>query len=516
MNFKKIRSDDKGVSEVIGSVLIFTILVAFIGLLQTYYVPKWNSDVEAGHFNDLYDDVLDLKRIIQDTAVYDLPRTAVIHTSLYYPERMFLVNPSRPSGMITTRLDKQVILTYDNNITEKVNSCTVRITEGYNYFNAPTLVLEHGMIIGEYGIKNYMIDEPLLNNINIDLLLIDCENSSVGTMSSSDFRIYPVMLGNIVASNASMIFDTDYPDIWNGYLNSIKANFTTSGNAVTVLYNNMTRIRVMRVKIGEASSFSIMPQPAAGPLSSIVITPPITSIIQGETQQFSASGFDGNGTSVPVSTVWSSSNISVGTISSSGIFTAINPGTTTVTATNGSVSSSLTIVVSPNLLGALLLDSFETVEDKGYSRSGSGSYVQNVNSTFVTHLSGSLAMSYDFSSYNANDKLIVEINYNRYTPQRSFNISNFTYLNLDVYGDYSGQNTSISIRGGSTTYEWQPIIINWNGWNTISLPLAKAKASGVDLTGIEKVEIKISETSAIKKTGTIYYDYLRGVTMIDI
>lgn len=509
MNLKHIRSDDKGVSEVIGSVLILTILVAFLGILQAYYVPKWNNDVEASHFNDLYDDALDLKRIMQDTAVYDLPRTAVIHTSLYYPERMFLLNPSRPSGMITTRFDKKVILTYNKNITEKVNSCTVRITEGYNYFNAPTLVLEHGMILGEYGKKNYMIDEPLLNNVNIDLLLIDCGNSSLGTMSSSDFRIYPLMLGNIMASNASITFDTDYPDVWNGYLNSIKANFTTSGNAVTVFYNNMTKIRVMRVKIGEASSFSIMPQPAPGPLSSILITPPITSIMQGDTQQFSASGFDSNGTSVPVTPVWDSSNISVGTISSSGLFTAINPGTTTITATNGSVSSNLTIVVWP-VPGKLLLDSFETVLDKGYSRSGSGSYSQNVNSTFVTHFSGSLAMSYDFSSNNANDKLVVEINYNRYTPPQSYNISNFTYIKLDVYGDNSGQNTSISIRGGHTTYEWQPIIINWNSWNTISLPLSMARTSGVDLTSVEKVEIKISETSAIKKIGAVYYDYLRG------
>ena len=424
---KQFGEDEKGVSEVIGAILILTIMVAFLGVQQVYSLPVWNKEIEFAHFNTIFDDVLELKRMIQETAVYDFPRTAVIHTSLDYPTRLFLLNPGKPSATITTKSDKPLKITYDGNVTEQINSCTIMIEEHYNYFDAPTIVMEHGMIIGREDNSSYIIDNPPLTLNNMDLLIVNCENTSQGTTSSLNIQMYPLFLKTVTVSNASLSFHTDYPELWRKYLISINSDFSISGNTAILNYNNITKIRTMRGNIGPPSNLTIIP----------VTTTPV-----------------------------------------------INPA-------------------------PFIIDSFETVGDKGYSSSGSNDYSQNSNSSYVSHQTGSLQLDYDFTSKQINEWLTVDINYNRYTPQKSYNVSGYPYMKLDIYGDASNYSIVISIRGGSKTYEYAPVILNWSGWKTVILPLSLA--GGVDLNAVDSVTFKIMEENVPgNRGGKIYFDFLRG------
>lgn len=245
---KQFHDDEKGVSEVIGAILILTIIVAFMGVQQVYSVPVWNKEIEFAHFNSLYDDFHALKRIIQETPIYDQPRTAVLHTYIDYPSRMFLINPSRPSATITTHIDKQVMITYNGNVTENVISCTIRLEERYNYFPAPAFILEHGMIIGDTGFVNYTIDSPLMNNNSMDVLLVNC-NSYLESTATLNLQVYPVRFYSAHVNNASISFSTDYPVLWSDYLNSTGSDWKLSGNIITVNYANSTRMRIISSSI---------------------------------------------------------------------------------------------------------------------------------------------------------------------------------------------------------------------------------------------------------------------------
>ena len=247
---KQFHYDEKAVSEVIGAILILAIIVAFLAVQQVYSVPAWNKELEFAHFNSLYDDFLDMKRVIQETPVYDQPRTAVLHTSLDYPARMFLMNPPKPSATFTTRYDKQVLITYNGNVTENATSCTVRLEEQYNYFPAPAFILEHGMIIGDTGSVNYRISPPLMNNNSMDVLLVNCDNTSVGSTAAFNLQVYPVRFSSTTVNNASVSFTTDYPALWTEFLNSNGMNWTLSGNTITVNYGNSTRMKIIRSSIG--------------------------------------------------------------------------------------------------------------------------------------------------------------------------------------------------------------------------------------------------------------------------
>lgn len=76
-------------------------------------------------------------------------------------------------------------------------------------------------------------------------------------------------------------------------------------------------------------------------LQSIQVSPANSIITAGGTQQFTATGtFSGGLTGPPTSVTWSSSATTVATISASGLATGVNAGSTTITATSGSISGS--------------------------------------------------------------------------------------------------------------------------------------------------------------------------------
>ncbi len=92
---------------------------------------------------------------------------------------------------------------------------------------------------------------------------------------------------------------------------------------------------------------------AAPVLSAINVTPGFTRVVQGSTAQFTAAGFDQYGNAYPLSSVtWSISG--VGTISNAGLYTASALGTSNVTATSGSVSSTVLAVTHAPLTNLAL------------------------------------------------------------------------------------------------------------------------------------------------------------------
>ena len=80
-------------------------------------------------------------------------------------------------------------------------------------------------------------------------------------------------------------------------------------------------------------------------LSEIVISPQITTLEVGTTQQFTAQGYDANNDAFPTNIVWNVTS-GTGTIAQNGTFTPSAAGDVTVTATDGSISKSITFTVT--------------------------------------------------------------------------------------------------------------------------------------------------------------------------
>ena len=83
-------------------------------------------------------------------------------------------------------------------------------------------------------------------------------------------------------------------------------------------------------------------------LTSLAVSPVSPQLSKGATQAMTAQGFDQFNQPFATTVTWTSSATSIGTINpSTGLFTAVAAGTTTLTATSGSVTGATTVTVTP-------------------------------------------------------------------------------------------------------------------------------------------------------------------------
>ena len=120
------------------------------------------------------------------------------------------------------------------------------------------------------------------------------------------------------------------------------ATVTASG-MVTAVSNGSAQITA---KAGNASASVTVT--VAQTATRVVIEPSTATLTAiGQTVQLAATVFDGNGQPVPDAVVtWQSSDVSVATVGSQGLVTAVTNGTARITAKSGGVSSSIEVTVS--------------------------------------------------------------------------------------------------------------------------------------------------------------------------
>src|SRR5208282_6612972 len=122
-------------------------------------------------------------------------------------------------------------------------------------------------------------------------------------------------------------------------------------------------------------------------LASIGVIPANPSVLPGGTQQFTATGtYVGGGTlNITSQVTWSSSSTSVATInSSSGLATAVGAGTSTISATQGSITGTTTFTV-PALSSIAITPSAPTINvnaTQQFTATGTyqGGSTQNISS----------------------------------------------------------------------------------------------------------------------------------------
>lgn len=100
---------------------------------------------------------------------------------------------------------------------------------------------------------------------------------------------------------------------------------------------------------GTIKGTTLLTVTAAGPsLTSIAVTPSAPSIVMGTQQQFTATGNYSDGSTKDLTTTasWSSSAPSIAAVSTAGIATTVGSGQTSIQATVGAISGSVTLTVS--------------------------------------------------------------------------------------------------------------------------------------------------------------------------
>lgn len=182
-------TDERGVSELLGAILLFGLLVAVLVLLQANAVPSQNERVEFDHNQRVQADVLELSSAAEDVAATGRDRSTVLELAPEYPNRFLLLNPGRAQGRVSTveadfEVENAVAAgetgdywdgserTFDANALEYVPNYNV-------YANAPDTVLAHGTVTDRFpdGTVTEIGGSSFVDGRRISLLALDGQRS---------------------------------------------------------------------------------------------------------------------------------------------------------------------------------------------------------------------------------------------------------------------------------------------------------------------------------------------------
>ena len=130
-----------------------------------------------------------------------------------------------------------------------------------------------------------------------------------------------------------------------------KATIVANSGLATGVAAGSATITATSGGISGTDALTVTARPAS--LSSISVTPASASVAAGLTLQFTATGSYSDGTTkdLTASVTWTSSDMSKATIVASGLATGVAAGSSTITATSGSISGTDTLTIAaPNLV----------------------------------------------------------------------------------------------------------------------------------------------------------------------
>jgi hypothetical protein len=198
-----VTGDDRGVSEVIGAILVFGLVVALMAVLQVQAIPSANEEVEVEHNQRIQGDLSGLQASLSRTATTGSGESVRVELGTSYPPRMLFYNPAPVQGRFTTTESGVVKVTSvvaTNSETSDyidgslggvgsgIETRSVVYTANYNEFsNAPDVVSEHSVLISDYDDGNTVVEDPgeLVSGRDVALTTMagDVERSSSGVVS---------------------------------------------------------------------------------------------------------------------------------------------------------------------------------------------------------------------------------------------------------------------------------------------------------------------------------------------
>ena len=186
--------DERAVSEVIGAILMFGLVLAVLSLIQVSAVPAANQQIEYEHSQRIEGDFQQLDTAIDGAAFDGARSTTPLELGARYPVRLFLLNPGPVSGDIRTSASEVQLSGFnatnsetDDYLRESLPAFGTRHVAyhaNYNeYASAPRVGYEGGVLYERYaanaGGRDVLVDRgALVSGRRITLVTLDGDLST--------------------------------------------------------------------------------------------------------------------------------------------------------------------------------------------------------------------------------------------------------------------------------------------------------------------------------------------------
>ena len=190
----EFRGDERAQSVVIGSLLVFTILVLSFSGYQAFVVPNQNAQVEIDHSQTVKDQFAELRTNAVNAVGSDTTRSTNIDLGPTYPTRAVALNPPPAAGKLQTRAEGDVSIeesgTTRNVCSDGETTPTTRslvYTPSYNEFRQPESVGYESRVVSRQFRNGSLFDQRLArsgsNEISLYLLNGSVDENGVDTYS---------------------------------------------------------------------------------------------------------------------------------------------------------------------------------------------------------------------------------------------------------------------------------------------------------------------------------------------
>lgn len=259
-------TDNRGVSPIIGFILVVGMVFVLIAMVQLWMVPAWNQAIDFEHHTIVQQDTQAVSSQIESVASTGKRRSTAVELGAEYPNRPFLLNPLDPSGHLHTSrigdgtLSLRNITTpnretadYWNGSEKNFSTLSVVYDPTYSqYHNAPDTVYENSVTYNRFEIEDSRVrlsGNGFISGRRITLVTVNGSYSQAG-VDGTRIDIEPLsapyepvaVTGDNTTRNVTVTVPTDLPEeVWEDVLademlsrGGYIADYSVSNNELTV------------------------------------------------------------------------------------------------------------------------------------------------------------------------------------------------------------------------------------------------------------------------------------------
>jgi hypothetical protein len=210
------RSREKGVSVIVGFVLILQALVIFISFVQTTLVPDMIKKAEAENIVKIADELAGA-----GVGLITGEPMKIKLSPPEYPDYLFLLTPepaaySAFTDEMTIKLEYNEVLSNGSKIHVSKNIPSKRLYIQFNNYLYPdsTFIIENTAVLNKVN-ENFVVvsDQKMIGNY-VNLVVLD-GNISLSYNGPTDIVLIPASFGGeVYAENITITFPSINPDYW--------------------------------------------------------------------------------------------------------------------------------------------------------------------------------------------------------------------------------------------------------------------------------------------------------------
>ncbi|MEF8782326.1 MAG: CARDB domain-containing protein [Haloarculaceae archaeon] len=190
-----IRDNTRGVSEVIGFVFVFGILIILLSINQAQIVPQENAEIEFEHFQTVRNDLIEVRSSISTAGQADVSQFPTVKLGTDYPPRIFAVNPTTPIGTLQTSEKYNITITNQSGATTHVSTRFLEYRPRYNELDIGSTWYENSVLYlddRERGGIAIIEDQNLITDGNVTRITALQNDFQKSGTERVTLELYPV------------------------------------------------------------------------------------------------------------------------------------------------------------------------------------------------------------------------------------------------------------------------------------------------------------------------------------